>query len=84
MGCSGYLAMQCISSRWIECGYLMVGGALYRYALNRKVEKAELVVPRGLIPKILYDYGDAPTAGNYGLCQSRRLRDTIGSVNATP
>ncbi|KAG8232681.1 hypothetical protein J437_LFUL009928 [Ladona fulva] len=52
-------------SRWTERGFLMLNGVLYRYSEDCDESEAQLVVSRSLVPRILEEYHDAPTAGHY-------------------
>lgn len=54
-------------ARWTERGYLMLNGILYRYLPDGDEEEAMLVVPKEMVPKILHEYHDSPTAGHYGV-----------------
>ncbi|GFX76609.1 transposon Ty3-G Gag-Pol polyprotein [Trichonephila clavipes] len=51
---------------WVERGYLMNQGVLYRYAPDSESEEVQLVVPSHEITVILKNHHDDPMAGNYG------------------
>ncbi|GFU09562.1 retrovirus-related Pol polyprotein from transposon opus [Trichonephila clavipes] len=51
---------------WVERGYLMNQGVLFRYAPDSESEEAQLVVPSHERTLILKNHHDAPMAGNYG------------------
>ncbi|GFU51084.1 transposon Tf2-6 polyprotein [Trichonephila clavipes] len=51
---------------WVERGYLMNQGVLFRYAPDSKSEEAQLVVPSHERTLILKNHHDAPMAGHYG------------------
>ncbi|GFX98761.1 transposon Tf2-9 polyprotein [Trichonephila clavipes] len=47
--------------------YLMNQGILYRYSPESEEEEAQLVVPAQERERVLQEYHDAPTAGQYGV-----------------
>ncbi|GFV62460.1 retrovirus-related Pol polyprotein from transposon 17.6 [Trichonephila clavipes] len=51
---------------WVERGYLMNQGVLFRYALDSVTEEAQLVVPSHERTLILKNHHDAPMAAHYG------------------
>ncbi|GFU31621.1 retrovirus-related Pol polyprotein from transposon 297 [Trichonephila clavipes] len=51
---------------WVERGYLMNQGDLFRYAPDSESEEAQLVVPSHEITVILKNHHDAPMAAHYG------------------
>ncbi|GFX46348.1 transposon Tf2-8 polyprotein [Trichonephila clavipes] len=51
---------------WVERGYLMNQGILFRYAPDSESEEAQLVVPSHERTLILKNHHDAPMAGHYG------------------
>ncbi|GFU75032.1 transposon Tf2-6 polyprotein [Trichonephila clavipes] len=51
---------------WVERGYLMNQGVLFRYAPDSESEDAQLVVPSHERTLILKNHHDAPMAGHYG------------------
>lgn len=53
--------------RWTERGYIMDNGVLYRFVPELDEEQAQLVVPKGQIPRILEEYHDSPLSGHYGI-----------------
>lgn len=48
-------------------GYMMIDGILYRYCSEEDSENGQLVAPKSMHDRILYNYHDAPTAGHYGI-----------------
>ncbi|GFT20280.1 integrase_H2C2 domain-containing protein [Trichonephila clavipes] len=52
--------------KWLEQGYLMNQGVLFRYAPDSESEEAQLVVPSHERTLILKNHHDAPMAGHYG------------------
>lgn len=55
------------NQKWINRGYFLHKGVLYRYTDDQEDDDARLVVPASEIPKILHEYHDSPTAGHYGV-----------------
>ncbi|KAJ8720901.1 hypothetical protein PYW08_006366 [Mythimna loreyi] len=55
------------SSRWLERGYVMSHGVLYRYDPDSDAEDAQLVVPSSMRDEILKEFHDSPTAGHQGV-----------------
>ncbi|GBM36478.1 hypothetical protein AVEN_249671-1 [Araneus ventricosus] len=53
-------------ANWIERGYVLNQGVLYRYSPHSEVEEAQLVVPSHEREKILKLHHDSPTASHYG------------------
>ncbi|GFU29831.1 transposon Tf2-6 polyprotein [Trichonephila clavipes] len=51
---------------WVERGYLMNQGVLFRYAPDSESEEAQLVIPSHERTLILKNHHDAPMAGHYG------------------
>ncbi|GFV29940.1 integrase catalytic domain-containing protein [Trichonephila clavipes] len=51
---------------WVERGYLMNQGVLFRYAPDSESEEAQLEVPNHERTLILKNHHDAPMAGHYG------------------
>ncbi|GFY25989.1 retrovirus-related Pol polyprotein from transposon 412 [Trichonephila clavipes] len=51
---------------WVERGYLMNQGVLFKYAPESESEEAQLVVPSLERTLILKNHHDAPKAGHYG------------------
>ncbi|GFS53200.1 transposon Tf2-11 polyprotein [Trichonephila clavipes] len=51
---------------WVERGYLMNQGVLFRYAPDSESEEAQLVVPSRERTLNLKNHHDAPMAGHYG------------------
>ncbi|GFU98488.1 retrovirus-related Pol polyprotein from transposon 17.6 [Trichonephila clavipes] len=51
---------------WVERGYLMNQGVLFRYALDSESEESQLVIPSHERTLILKNHHDAPMAGHYG------------------
>ncbi|GFV65868.1 transposon Tf2-11 polyprotein [Trichonephila clavipes] len=51
---------------WVERGYLMNQGVLFRYAPDSESEEAQLVVPSHERTLILKHHHDVPMAGHYG------------------
>ncbi|GFT43617.1 retrovirus-related Pol polyprotein from transposon 412 [Trichonephila clavipes] len=51
---------------WVERGYLMNQGVLFRYAPHSESEEAQLVIPSHERTLILINHHDAPMAGHYG------------------
>ncbi|GFX17538.1 retrovirus-related Pol polyprotein from transposon 297 [Trichonephila clavipes] len=51
---------------WVERGYLMNQGVLFRYDPESKSEEAQLVIPSHERTLILKNHHDAPMAGHYG------------------
>ncbi|GFX45426.1 retrovirus-related Pol polyprotein from transposon 412 [Trichonephila clavipes] len=51
---------------WVERGYLMNQGVLFRYAPDSEREEAQLVIPSHERNLILKNHHDAPMAGHYG------------------
>ncbi|CAK1597815.1 unnamed protein product [Parnassius mnemosyne] len=56
-----------ISSRWLERGYLMSQGFLYRLSPESDAEEPQLVIPATMRTSILQEVHDVPTAGHQGL-----------------
>ncbi|KAJ8914143.1 hypothetical protein NQ315_016221 [Exocentrus adspersus] len=55
------------NQKWINRGYFLHKGILYRYTDDQEDEDAKLVIPSKEIKNILYAYHDKPTAGHYGI-----------------
>ncbi|GBM57841.1 Retrovirus-related Pol polyprotein from transposon 17.6 [Araneus ventricosus] len=53
-------------ANWLEKGYLMNQGVLYRYSHESESEEAQLVVPTHERDKILKEHHDSPNAAHYG------------------
>ncbi|GFW07437.1 integrase catalytic domain-containing protein [Trichonephila clavipes] len=53
-------------ANWLERGYLMNQGTLFRYSPTSESEEAQLVVPIHERQDILKIHHDAPNAGHYG------------------
>ncbi|GFT18930.1 transposon Tf2-9 polyprotein [Trichonephila clavipes] len=51
---------------WVERGYLMNQGVLFRYAPDSESEEAQLVIPSPERTLILKNHHEAPMAGHYG------------------
>ncbi|GFX83124.1 transposon Tf2-6 polyprotein [Trichonephila clavipes] len=51
---------------WVERGFLMNQGVLFRYAPDSESEEAQLVIPSHERTFILKNHHDAPMAGHYG------------------
>ncbi|GFX54963.1 retrovirus-related Pol polyprotein from transposon 17.6 [Trichonephila clavipes] len=51
---------------WVERGYLINQGVLFRYAPESESEEAQLEVPSHERSLILKNHHDAPMAGHYG------------------
>ncbi|GFW00589.1 integrase catalytic domain-containing protein [Trichonephila clavipes] len=51
---------------WVERGYLMNQGVLFRYAPDSESEEAKLVIHSDERTLILKDHHDSPMAGHYG------------------
>ena len=54
------------SQRWLERGYLMDQGVLYRYNPDSESESPQLVIPACQVAAILKELHDSPTAGHPG------------------
>jgi hypothetical protein len=54
-------------TNWLNRGYLLNQGVLYRYSPEADTEEAQLVVPKHECERILKEYHDAPMAGHYGI-----------------
>ncbi|XP_049878826.1 uncharacterized protein LOC126375782 [Pectinophora gossypiella] len=55
------------SNRWLERGYLMNQGVLYRLSPDADSEEPQLVIPASMIPEVLKEFHDAPLAGHQGV-----------------
>ncbi|KAF2891999.1 hypothetical protein ILUMI_14174, partial [Ignelater luminosus] len=53
-------------ANWLDRGYLMDNGILYRSQPDELEDGAQLVIPKEERQKILYEYHDKPEAGHYG------------------
>ncbi|GBM26817.1 Transposon Ty3-I Gag-Pol polyprotein [Araneus ventricosus] len=53
-------------ANWLERGYLMNQGVLYRFSHDSESEEAQLVVPTHERDKILKEHHDSPNAAHYG------------------
>ncbi|GBN19638.1 hypothetical protein AVEN_6792-1 [Araneus ventricosus] len=53
-------------ANWLEGGYLMNQGVLYRYSHDSESEEAQLVVPSHERDKILKERHDSPNVAHYG------------------
>ncbi|GBM56029.1 hypothetical protein AVEN_10198-1 [Araneus ventricosus] len=53
-------------ANWLERGYLMKQGVLYRFSHDSESEEAQLVVPTHERDKILKEHHDSPNAAHYG------------------
>jgi len=53
------------AKNWIERGYTMCNGVLYRYSADFDEDEAQLIVPKAKIPSILTEYHDSPLSGHY-------------------
>ncbi|KAF2898342.1 hypothetical protein ILUMI_07826 [Ignelater luminosus] len=58
--------------KWIERGYLMSNGLLYRYSQNIDSEEAALAVPHQKRDRILHEYLDLDLAAHYGVDRTYR------------
>ncbi|XP_062528800.1 retrovirus-related Pol polyprotein from transposon 17.6 [Bombyx mori] len=56
-----------VSTQWLDRGYLMNQGVLYRYLPDSDSDQPQLVVPITMREKILQEFHDAPTAGHQGV-----------------
>ncbi|KAG6449370.1 hypothetical protein O3G_MSEX006038 [Manduca sexta] len=64
------------SNRWLERGYMMSQGILYRYDPDGDSEEIQLVVPVSKREEILKEFHDSPTAGHQGVTRTlNRLRE---------
>ena len=52
---------------YIDRGYMMMDGVLYRYCSEQETENGQLVVPKSMRSAILWKFHDDPTAGHYGV-----------------
>lgn len=55
------------SKRWLERGYLMDQGVLYRFNPDSESESPQLVIPAGQVSAILKELHDSQTAGHPGI-----------------
>ncbi|GBM38927.1 hypothetical protein AVEN_271042-1 [Araneus ventricosus] len=53
-------------ANWSSRGYIMNQRILYRYSPEVETEQAQLVVPFQEKERVLQQYHDVPTAGQYG------------------
>lgn len=56
-----------VSKKWIDRGYFLHRGVLYRNTEEQEDDNARLVVPKDEVKNILHAYHDSPTAGHYGI-----------------
>ncbi|KAG6438941.1 hypothetical protein O3G_MSEX000349, partial [Manduca sexta] len=56
-----------VNVQWLDRGYIMNQGVLYRYLPDSDSEQPQLVVPVTMREKILKEFHDAPTAGHQGV-----------------
>ncbi|KAG6438586.1 hypothetical protein O3G_MSEX000076 [Manduca sexta] len=64
------------SNRWLERGYMMSQGILYRYDPDGDSEEIQLVVPVSKREEILKEFHDSPTAGHQRVTRTlNRLRE---------
>jgi hypothetical protein len=56
-----------VAQPWLNRGYLLNGGMLYRYSQGNDEEAAQLLVPDHERTRVLKQYHDSPTAGHYGI-----------------
>ena len=54
-------------TEYIDRGYMMMDGVLYRYCSEQETENGQLVVPKSMRSAILWKFHDDPTAGHYGV-----------------
>ncbi|KAH9645930.1 hypothetical protein HF086_011392 [Spodoptera exigua] len=54
------------AQRWLERGYLMDQGVLFRYNPDSESESPQLVISAGHVPNVLKELHDSPTAGHPG------------------
>ncbi|PZC79417.1 hypothetical protein B5X24_HaOG216412 [Helicoverpa armigera] len=55
------------AQRWLERGYLMDQGVLFRYNPDSESESPQLVISASHVPNILKELHDSPTAGHPGI-----------------
>lgn len=53
--------------RYINRGFIMQDGVLFRFCHEEDSENGQLVVPKSMRNIILYNHHDEPTAGHYGI-----------------
>ncbi|XP_045535217.1 uncharacterized protein LOC123720914 isoform X2 [Papilio machaon] len=64
------------STRWLERGYVLQRGVLYRYDPDNDSEEAQMVVPISKREEILKSFHDSPTAGHQGIERTlQRIRE---------
>ncbi|XP_045541479.1 uncharacterized protein LOC123722976 [Papilio machaon] len=64
------------STRWLERGYVLQQGVLYRYDPDNDSEEAQMVVPISKREEILKSFHDSPTAGHQGIERTlQRIRE---------
>lgn len=51
-------------TRYIDKGYIMLDGILYRFCSEEDSENGQLVVPESMRSMILYNFHDVSTAGH--------------------
>jgi hypothetical protein len=56
-----------VAQPWLNRGYLLNSGVLYRYFQDNDEEAAQLLVPDHERTRVLKQYHDSPTAGHYGI-----------------
>ncbi|KAH0818158.1 hypothetical protein GEV33_004633 [Tenebrio molitor] len=56
-----------VAQPWLNRGYLLNSGVLYRYSQDNDEEAAQLLVPDHERTRVLKQYHDSPTAGHYGI-----------------
>lgn len=63
-------------NRWLERGYVLSHGVLYRYDPDFDSEESQLVVPASMRDAVLKELHDSPTAGHQGVERTlQRLRE---------
>lgn len=55
------------SLRWLERGYLMDQGVLYRHSPDSESEEPQLVIPASMLQDVMAEFHNAPTAGHQGV-----------------
>ncbi|GBL94134.1 Retrovirus-related Pol polyprotein from transposon 17.6 [Araneus ventricosus] len=68
-------------ANWLERGYLMNQGVLYRYSHDSESDETQLVVPTHERDKILKEHHDSPNAAHYGSDGTyKRIQNVISGL----